>query len=69
MSNLRIRSVKFKNGGEIRMMPAERGNFSRVNLGWGEVVFRAYDGEELKRRDLAYMCDCAKHVVMTGEVE
>lgn len=69
MGQLRIRSIKFKNGGEIRLLPIENSNFLRVDLGWGEVVFRCYDNEKIARRDALYMCEAAKHTILTGEVE
>ena len=64
MSGLRLRSVKFKNGGEIRAFPADKSNFRRVDLGWAEVVFRIYGGDEVLNRDITYMCDAVKNVVI-----
>lgn len=64
MTGCRIGKVRFKNGTELRVFPAERSNVSRVDLGWGEVVFRAYDADKLVARDLTYMCDAAKLIVL-----
>ena len=69
MSGLRIRSVKFKNGGEIRVLPAYHCNFKRIDLGWGEVVCRDYDNKSMSRADVNYILEAAKHVNMTREEE
>lgn len=67
----RIKSVKFKNGGHIEVLPDSNRNFSRVLLGdygeeWGEVTFRTYDNQRLTVADLCYMVECAKARIRTG---
>lgn len=63
-TNCTIGKVKLKNGLEVIPFPQSKNNYSRIDLGWGEVVFRAYDGKRLKVSDINYMCDAAKHINM-----
>jgi hypothetical protein len=56
----RIRSVKFKNGGSISVLPQVRSNYTRVDLEWGEVTFRTYDGKNLTVADCTYMAELSK---------
>lgn len=62
-STPRIKSVKFKNGGFLKALPVERSNYRRVDFGWGEVVYRAYDGKKLTIADCYYMADESKRLL------
>jgi len=68
-STPRIKSVKFKSGGHIEVLPDSTSNYSRVvlrcgNKPWGEVTFRCYDDSPITVADLCYMADCAKNEIM-----
>lgn len=63
----RIGKIKFKSGGEIKVLPQSRNNYNRICLGWGEVVFRAYDNKKLTTSDIHYMADAAKKINMERE--
>ena len=70
MSGCRIGRVKFKSGGEVRLLPISAGKFRRVRLGeWGEVTFRMFDGTDIENQTMNYMLDMAKHEIMYGEDE
>jgi hypothetical protein len=60
----RIKSVRYKNGGHIIILPESTRNYRTVDLGWAEVTFRAYNNELLLNRDITYMCDVVKSVVI-----
>lgn len=63
----KIKRIKFKDGRELTVFPFKNGNLSRVDLGWGEVTFRAYDAKPLVARDLTYMCDAAKYLIINED--
>ena len=60
MSGCRITKVKFKNGGMVHVLPTPQRAQTVLNFGWGEVIFRTFDGEQPRLRDIYYMADLAK---------
>lgn len=38
----------------------------RINLGWGEVTIRCYDGKPITNETVCYVADIVKHVTMFG---
>lgn len=63
----RIGKIKFKSGGEVKILPTSNHNYTRIDLGWGEVVCRLYDDKPISAADLHYMLDAAKDINMNGE--
>lgn len=60
----RIGKVKFKSGGEIKILPQSNSNYVRISIGWGEIVVRCYDGEPITNETLLFMLEAAKHEVL-----
>lgn len=61
----RISKVRLKSGGAtVSIIPESNHNFSRIDMGWGELVFRAYDGQEVTSESMVYMLEIAKNMIM-----
>lgn len=63
----RIGKVKMKSGGAAVTVLNNSSKSRTVNLGWGEVTCREYDGNGLMDRDtFVYHLEAAKNVIMRG---
>ena len=71
MSNhLKLKRVKFKNGGTIEVFPKPKSSIARMPLGdWGEVTFTCFDGDYITNETINYMLDCAKQANFVGLAE
>ena len=64
----RIGKVKMKSGGApVSIVPQSNYNFTRVCMGWAELVFRPYDDQEVTAETLVYMLECAKHMIINKD--
>lgn len=65
-----IRGFKLKSGGaSVRVIPCSNKKTLTVDLGWGEVVFRDFDNEEINRRDALYMLRQCEEFILRGDVK
>lgn len=63
-SHCRIKSVKFKSGGFIEVLPDFKSRAVTIGVPGGEVVFRAYDDEPLTVGGIVCMAKQAQDIVL-----
>lgn len=59
----KLRSVRFKNGGFIRLLNPQKASSRVIDLGWGSVITTYYDDVEpecMDRDTSVYMMEAAK---------
>lgn len=65
MTGCRIGKIKFK-GDNIVLCPSSTHSVCKLDIGWGEVSFRCYDGEPITNETLVYMLRAIEDEIIRG---
>lgn len=68
MTNCRIGKIKWKDR-KLVSVPVNHDSVHTVKVGWGEITFRCYDGEQITNETIIYMLRAVEDIILRGDDE